>query len=67
MVVGLPTAQLTEHRERLMDMLTGQHRVELYGRGGECKRVAVTVTEVRVLPQPLGFGICTSCWGMTGK
>lgn len=56
-VVGLPMAEFAEHRERLTDMLTGQHQVELYERAGASKRVTVTVTEVCVLPQPLGSAL----------
>ncbi|MEO0422426.1 MAG: ParM/StbA family protein [Pseudomonadota bacterium] len=56
-VVGLPMAQFADHRERLTDMLTGQHQVDLYERGGGSKRVKVTVSEVCVLPQPLGSAL----------
>lgn len=56
-VVGLPMAQFADHRERLTDALSGQHLVELYGRTGGTQRVAITVTDVCVLPQPLGSAL----------
>ncbi len=56
-VVGLPMAQFADHRERLTDTLSGQHLVERFERTGASKRLAITVTDVCVLPQPLGAAL----------
>ncbi|MEO0972125.1 MAG: ParM/StbA family protein [Pseudomonadota bacterium] len=56
-VVGLPMAQFAAHRERLIDTLSGQHLIEVFARSGESHRLAITVGDVCVLPQPLGAAL----------
>lgn len=57
LVVGLPIDLYAEHHERLVDTLTGQHLVRVFGRTGDEKRFSITVTRVCVLPQALGAAL----------
>lgn len=54
LVVGLPIGHYTRFRGDLAEMLSGQHEVGVFARGGEREDTVVRVTDIRVVPQPFG-------------
>jgi len=53
-VVGLPIGHYREHKDELHKILCTTHKFKTVNAAGEHVKTAITVEDVRVLPQPIG-------------
>jgi len=54
LVVGLPIGHYSQYKKELAEMLKTTHEFKSIDGNGESRSLKITVTDVRVLPQPLG-------------
>ncbi len=53
-VTGLPISYYRRHRDELAKILKGKHEITLTDHKGQWHEVPVTISHVRVIPQPFG-------------
>ncbi|MDQ7002773.1 MAG: ParM/StbA family protein [Ghiorsea sp.] len=54
LVVGLPIGHYREHKDKLAKMLQTTHTFFVINANGERSQISIEVSDVRVLPQPIG-------------
>ena len=54
LVTGLPVSFYRRHREELSGLLLGTHSLVALDSGGKRHEIPITVSQVRVIPQPFG-------------
>lgn len=66
LVAGLPISQYQKFKDQLASALTGDHKVAMIDRSGERHDNVVSISEVRVVPQPFG-SLLTQMLGDRGE
>ncbi len=53
-VTGLPVGYYRRDARKMQEILQGIHRIEYLGEGGKSKEKQITISRVKIIPQPMG-------------